>query len=170
MASTVLSGSSNPTYTNNTGQNVRVVINFMRSLRTTFSRGIFTLGRETLTINWAGVSQTYRTEDDTPDSRGNVKTVARTVFIGRNLAFVQSIVASESDLNTTNPGKNGPVIAALSSSNAMAPSPANDTSFNFAPSEIEVAFAFPTEIILAPNETFSAVCGIHNIIVIPELG
>lgn len=29
MASQVLSGSSNPTYTNNTGQNVRVIINFM---------------------------------------------------------------------------------------------------------------------------------------------
>jgi hypothetical protein len=30
MASTVLSGSSNVSYTNNTGQNVRVVINYMR--------------------------------------------------------------------------------------------------------------------------------------------
>ena len=42
MASTVLSGSTNPTYTNNTGQNVRVVINFMAS---------------PTTINWGGVSQ-----------------------------------------------------------------------------------------------------------------
>ena len=32
MASQVLSGSSNPSYTNNTGQNVRVVINFMRNV------------------------------------------------------------------------------------------------------------------------------------------
>jgi len=32
MASQVLSGSSNPTYTNNTGQNVRVVINFMMNV------------------------------------------------------------------------------------------------------------------------------------------
>lgn len=41
MASQVLSGSSNPSYTNNTGQNVRVVINFMSSVTT---------------ISWAGVS------------------------------------------------------------------------------------------------------------------
>ena len=30
MASQVLSGTSNPSYTNNTGENVRVVINFMQ--------------------------------------------------------------------------------------------------------------------------------------------
>jgi len=41
MASQVLSGSSNPSYTNNTGQNVRVVINFMRNVSS---------------ISWAGVS------------------------------------------------------------------------------------------------------------------
>jgi hypothetical protein len=43
MASQVLSGSSNPSYTNNTGQNVRVVINFMASVTS---------------ISWAGVSAT----------------------------------------------------------------------------------------------------------------
>jgi hypothetical protein len=41
MASQVLSGSSNVTYTNNTGQNVRIVINFMAS---------------PTNITWAGVS------------------------------------------------------------------------------------------------------------------
>lgn len=29
MASQILSGPSNPTYTNNTGQNVRVILNFL---------------------------------------------------------------------------------------------------------------------------------------------
>jgi len=41
MASQVLSGSGNPSYTNNTGQNVRVVIYFMSSVSS---------------ISWAGVS------------------------------------------------------------------------------------------------------------------
>lgn len=41
MASQVISGIANPTYTNNTGQNVRVILNF--------------LSRPT-SINWAGVS------------------------------------------------------------------------------------------------------------------
>jgi hypothetical protein len=43
MASTVLSGSSNVTYTNNTGQNVRVVINYMAT---------------PTNMSWAGVSVT----------------------------------------------------------------------------------------------------------------
>jgi hypothetical protein len=43
MASTVLSGSSNATYTNSTGQNVRVVINYMAA---------------PTAISWAGVSVT----------------------------------------------------------------------------------------------------------------
>lgn len=43
MASQVLSGSSNPTYTNNTGQNVRLVINFMSNCTA---------------MSWAGISLT----------------------------------------------------------------------------------------------------------------
>jgi hypothetical protein len=43
MASTVLSGSSNATYTNSTGQNVRVVINYMTS---------------PTAMSWSGVSVT----------------------------------------------------------------------------------------------------------------
>lgn len=43
MAATVLSGNSNPTYTNSTGQNVRVIINFMAS---------------PTAITWAGISAT----------------------------------------------------------------------------------------------------------------
>ena len=39
MASQVLSGASNPSYTNNTGQNVRVVINYMAG--TTFAPATF---------------------------------------------------------------------------------------------------------------------------------
>jgi len=58
MASQVLSGSSNPSYTNNTGQNVRIVINYMTS-----TQGI--------TINWAGVSAS----------------APNAIAIGRNLAF-----------------------------------------------------------------------------------
>lgn len=43
MASQVLSGASNASYTNNTGQNVRIVINYMQS---------------PTIISWAGVSVT----------------------------------------------------------------------------------------------------------------
>jgi hypothetical protein len=58
MASQVLSGSSNVSYTNNTGQNVRIVINYMKS------------GTSNISMNWAGVSVN-----------------ANLSIIGRNLAF-----------------------------------------------------------------------------------
>lgn len=63
MAATVLSGSSNVTYTNSTGQNVRVVINYMRGVTTTFST--------TISMSWA--------------NSGNVS--GQVLAIGRNLAF-----------------------------------------------------------------------------------
>jgi hypothetical protein len=110
MASQVLSGSSNVSYTNNTGQNVRIVINYMAGVN---SAGFFTL-----TLNWAGVSAT-----------------GPFVSIGRNLATSGTIsTANNGLLNLTG-------VAAL-----------------------------PTELMLAPGQTFSASCGAYNIVVIPEAG
>jgi len=61
MASQVLSGTGNVTYTNNTGQNVRVVINFMSSVSS---------------MSWAGVTHT-----------NTATSAAAAPTIGRNLAF-----------------------------------------------------------------------------------
>ncbi len=77
MASQVLSGASNPSYTNTTGQNVRIIFNF--------------LSRAT-SVNWAGASA-----------------------------------------NTSS----GPL---------------------------------PAEVMIAPNQTFSAICGPYNIVVVKEDG
>lgn len=52
MASQVLSGSSNVSYTNNTGQNVRIVINFMSA---TESTGGISLGWANVTRNGEGL-------------------------------------------------------------------------------------------------------------------
>jgi hypothetical protein len=65
MASTVLSGSSNVTYTNNTGQNVRVVINFAK----TASTG--------LNMSWSATGG------------GTVSITSFLTSIGRNLAFYE---------------------------------------------------------------------------------
>jgi hypothetical protein len=59
MASQVLSGNNNVSYTNNTGQNVRIVINYMAS------------SSNTISMSWAGAS-----------AGANYVTA-----IGRNLAF-----------------------------------------------------------------------------------
>ena len=116
MASQVLSGSSNVSYTNNTGQNVRIVINYMAG----------TSG--SITMSWAGVS-------------------ANSAFsaIGRNLAFMVSKlpVGGQALSNPTG----------ITGNNAF-----GDNG------------ALPTEIMLAPGQTFSASCGPYNIVVIPEAG
>lgn len=61
MASQVLSGSSNPSYTNNTGQNVRIVINFMSNVTSISWGGVSvstsstpTIGRNLAFINGTG--------------------------------------------------------------------------------------------------------------------
>jgi hypothetical protein len=41
MASQIISGASNPSYTNNTGKNVRLILNFLQNATV---------------VNWAGVS------------------------------------------------------------------------------------------------------------------
>ena len=109
MASQVLSGSSGVSYTNNTGQNVRIVINYMAN------------GAGGIAISWAGVSASIP---------------LGTSAIGRNLAFQDSDGGS---------GNNG--------------------FFGFAG-----IGGLPTELMLAPGQTFTASCGAYNIVVIPEAG
>jgi hypothetical protein len=113
MASQVFSGSGSFSYTNNTGQNVRIVINYM--------------GAPT-SITWAGISVA----------------ASNTLAIGRNLAFSNGI---------------GGASFALSSNNG-----ANTEGFE------STNFALPTELILAPGQTFSAACGAYNVVFIPEAG
>ena len=56
MASQVLSGSSNPTYTNNTGQNVRLLMNYIANCTSMTWAGVTvtgssTVGKDVMTIN-----------------------------------------------------------------------------------------------------------------------
>lgn len=132
MASQVLSGSSNPSYTNNTGQNVRIVINFMRNVTS---------------INWAGVSAT-----------------ASSCTIGRNLAFSNREVVVGEPGTTSQPGAgfgDFTIIATNGASASVAVAAVNCFGSDA---------ALPTELMLAPGQTFSATCKAYNIVVIPEAG
>jgi hypothetical protein len=82
MASTVLSGTSNVTYTNNTGQNVRVVINFAQ----TTSTG--------LNMSWSATGG------------GTVSVTSTLTSIGRNLAFYEysSLSANNAISSSTTDG------------------------------------------------------------------
>ena len=138
MASTVLSGASNPSYTNNTGQNVRVVINFMSNLGT---------------LRWAGVSI----------SPGGIT-------IGRNLAFY----ARETFTGTIT---GDPITAATNINTALGQQVGGAIRGSITTGTVVGNNAFgpgygvaPTELMLSPNQTFSAVCDAYNIVIIPENG
>lgn len=109
MASQVLSGSSNFTYTNNTGQNVRIVINYMKAVTS---------------LSWSA-------------SGGGTVSVSETgtITIGKNLAYV------------SNTGIHGQNMTSSGTSNS-----------------------FPTEIMLASGQIFSATCGVYNVLIIKEDG
>ena len=124
MASTVLSGSSNVSYTNNTGQNVRVVINYMS-------------GAPDDTTPYPYIYMSF-------GSSGTISAIVRA--IGRNLAFSTGI--------------SGVANVAISANNmAASDSPIGHEFTNV---------AFPTEVMLAAGQSFSATCGPYNIVVIPE--
>ncbi len=85
MASQVLSGSGSVSYTNNTGQNVRIVINYMSGNSTA---GPGTITNPGIIINWGSPTSPLRVQ------------LAGIGFaaIGRNLAF---------NTNVTGLGNNG---------------------------------------------------------------
>lgn len=121
MAATVLSGTGNVTYTNSTGQNVRVVINYMEGPQDS-SYG--------WNMSWGGVT------------------------IGTNLSAI---------------GRNLAVVNYLSGSGSLTLQNAFATVFRNG--------VVPTEIMLAPGQTFSTTksnpsypLGAYNIVVIPEAG
>lgn len=144
MASQVLSGSGNVSYTNNTGQNVRIVINYMQG-GTTIPTGTpptqSTSGSTGITLSWSATDG------------GTVSVNAPgSLAIGRNLAFSQG---SGEDLFTAGSG------LALVGNNMVAyESGAAQRSNN----------GLPTEIVIASGQTFSAVCSAYNIVCIPEGG
>lgn len=164
MASQILTGASNPSYTNNTGQNVRVVINYMNGN----SSG-------EITLNWAGVSVT----------ESNIEAV------GKNVACASAFYGDYFSVNKKYwkwIKKTGffPRSAVVAQNAAVRmPNPLADADFSskkrfkqwlLDPANADelagfsFAIAIPLEIFLAPNQTFSAICGVYNIVVIKEDG
>jgi hypothetical protein len=131
MASQVLSGSGNVSYTNTTGQNVRVIINFMEG------RDVGT-GVLQISMSWGGT--------------GASTSGSSVLAIGRNLAFNAGYQSGSGFSANTNP----------------VTMTANNMCIRGGGEFAEAAL--PTEIMLANGQTFSANCGSHNIVVIPENG
>ena len=156
MASTVLSGVNAPAYRNNTDQNVRIVINYMSSD-----------GANNLVLNWSGVSAGGRYDSPT--------------IIGRNLAH--STVIERSASGTIQTVQVGSLREGQPGFQRDAgPRGQGNFIFQAVPTSVDTAVAvsannasgrgvaLPTELMIAPGETFSAICGVYNIVVIPENG
>ncbi len=187
MTKQVLSGIKRPTYTNNTTQNVRIIINYMESLSryrvdSTRVSGIPNgtivdsddprLGGRNLTsiyeitLNWAGVSvsNSNREPRSTFDSQP-----FGPFAIGKSLA-TYIIKSSSGGGGTTFIGGATDGTGAPLQEIAVGGGVALAVVSNNAYSSGGMTVLLPTEILLAPGQTFSAVCGKHNIIAIPENG
>ena len=135
MASQILNGSGNISYTNNTGQNVRVIINYMAT-SIPFSGGI--------SVSWGN------------SGSANANTA---IAFGKNAAYITGMTAKLND----SPFSGGEIVRYnVINANNMIP-------FESGPSQ-HTTQALPSEIVLAPGETFSATCGSYNVVIIPEAG
>jgi hypothetical protein len=152
MASQVLTGSANPAYTNNTGQNVRVIIYYMDATTD-----------NTITVNWAGVSATA----------GNV------TAMGKNIAFASAFYGELSGFKWWRKNQVNPRVSMTGNNLAyVVPTIEGDLTkkgirrwfTDTLTDGIVQSVALPTEVFLAPNQTFSAICGPYNIVVMPENG
>ena len=152
MASEVFTGTSNFTYTNTKTENVRVVINYMESLRVGSADLDSTF---TLALSWANVTVSH-----TPTVTTGLATIqfgAGKTVIGKSLAGYIRQTGTAS----------GATAADSNFSNALASFNMVDFSKRFVQ---QFNIALPTEIFLRPSDRLQCTCGIYNVIVITESG
>ena len=157
MASQVLSGSSNPTYTNNTGQNVRLLMNYIANCTSMTWAGVTvtgssTVGKDVMTIN--GEIRAFTAPQNSFGDMGVDTNKAQAQFIPSALFVDESIHMTETPM--IGPNVNNDVI---STANA-----------HYIPLSISPGGDFPSELVLASGQAFSAVSGAFNIVVIKEDG
>lgn len=154
MASQVLSGSSNPSYTNNTGQNVRILINYMASCTSmtwagvTVSGSSSAVGKEVMTIN------------------GEL----RTAFLPGGTGTGPLEVAGKATGTTSISGGNITVASVSVRSQDLFGFVSDSANIFYVPLTVTRGGSFPNELVLSNGQSFSAVSGAYNILVIKEDG
>jgi hypothetical protein len=155
MASQVLSGASNASYTNNTGQNVRLIINYMSNVTSMTWAGV-TVTASSTTIGKDIPSVTITTSTGTittPQTTGLLKG-----RIGPSTAGGNNIL----DPSGSFPSKGGAYITLDGQTSNINVTTTTTTSSS--------SNRFPIELMLASGQSFSAVCSAYNAIVIKEDG
>jgi len=155
MASQVLSGASNASYTNNTGQNVRLIINYMSNVTSMTWAGVTvtasstTIGKNVPTISTTTSTGTIATPQTTGLLKGRVGNI---VSVGNNIL----------DPDGSFPLKGGAYITLDSQT--------SNINIKTTTTSSSSSNKFPIELMLANGQSFSSVCGAYNAIVIKEDG
>lgn len=198
MASQVLSGAANVNYTNNTGQNVRLIINYMANVTSMTWAGVnvtaesTTIGKDiqNITGEFRGaelgpiLETTPQSNTSTPTSGGGVQ--IREMIVGKKqylyhrpgsgllfptpfrrfLDVFNGPKAFGNDDQLNQPSGTPFVLMAARERSE------SDIGFNvfYVPLTVSRGGKFPVEIMLAPNQGYSAICGAFNIVAIKEDG
>jgi len=186
MASIVKSGNNNVSYTNDTGVNVRVLINYMASCTSmtwagvTIEEGTSTVGKDTWTINGGFGGFTEDTKKFVPGEPvvgGSIYKYKLEVGNDEILAKLDTSYSVPRALTITNIGNIASRIigffeygSGFTAGGQGGPWAYGDAGIYYIPQTITPGGKYPTEIILANGESFSAVCGAYNIVVIREDG
>jgi hypothetical protein len=180
MASQVLSGANNASYTNNTGQNVRLIINYMSNVTSMTWAGVsVTAESTTIGKDIQNITGEFRrimpgekiadASDFSPNVNGSLseirslKTALVTAFGGTGTGGVVMRPISEEDKNARRANANGIRLREAFLNVDHPP-------MYYIPKTISRGGDFPTELMLANGESFSSVCGAFNAIIIKEDG
>lgn len=151
MASQVLSGASNPSYTNNTGQNVRLLINYIASCTSMTWASVTVTGNSTVGKDIMTINGEFRSAE-APTSTGDVTLIDGAT---QGQGGAGSLIVS------------GPeeILSGLVAGNFV-----GSANIFYVPRTISPGGDFPSELVLADGEEFSATSGAFNIVVIKEDG
>lgn len=191
MASQVLSGAANASYTNNTGQNVRLIINYMSRVTSMTWAGVnvtasaTTIGKDiqniTGELRQAVAGSTVETTRYTAGANsGAIERIVQNAEISSSKAVIDTdnfasgrpyrlpanfiggtVVANPNTFRTTEEAGSGGDLFLRT---------VNYPNLFYVPLTVSRGGDFPVELMLANGQAFSAVCGAFNAIVIREDG
>lgn len=185
MASKVLSGTSNPSYTNDTGQNVRIVINYLDNPTSVTWENI-------IVNNFRVFQSTVICTDPSTTSSAKYGFYTRTGGADSNIQNARQVVIKwdgqvvyngslptkfATDGYITAGGYNYYPSTYRGSLGCPAPigwygpggqDPAN--AFDVYRNDVNLQAFYPKQIMLNPGKSFSATCGAYNIVIIKEDG
>lgn len=191
MASQVLSGAANASYTNNTGQNVRLIINYMSNVTSMTWAGVnvtasaTTIGKDIQNITGelrqavpGSIVESIRYTAG--PSSGSIERIVHRAEISRFKAVIDTNDNAGRPYRLPATFVGGLSVAITNTFNSVegsalfSPSAATNSisypNLFYVPLTVSRGGDFPVELMLANGQAFSAVCGAFNAIVIREDG